>query len=147
MKPLVTRHRAHGTKRWGVARVRRRQSKKRQLMSVETLNENISGVMHNLKSALMALDGYLDLLGKDGSDEIYEQAKRSTTTAETIIGKVKFELELGEEDSIYRVPAKIMGRLDVFITDVGIGGTLIVVQYIHNSINSLHIVDRWQKSL
>ena len=124
-------------------------------MTVEKLSENISGVMHNLKSALMAVNGYLDLLGKDGSDEIYEQAKRSTGVVETIIadlafalrayrnteperlllnaclrgavellrsnrtfnGKVKFELELGEQDGIYDVPANVMERLDAFITD------------------------------
>ena len=134
--------------------MKRRRFKERR-MSVEKLSENISGVMHNLKSALMAVNGYLDLLGKDGNGEIYEQAKRSTATVETIIanlvfamrayrntepvelslnacvhsavellrsnrtfnGKVKFELELGEEDGIFGVPANVMGRLDGFITD------------------------------
>ena len=134
--------------------MRRLQSKK-QLMTVEKLSENISGVMHNLKSALMAVNGYLDLLGKDGNEEIYAQAKRSTGVVETIIanlafavrayrsaeperlllnacvrsavellrsnhtfnGKVKFELELGEQDAIYDVPANVMARLDAFITE------------------------------
>ena len=35
----------------------------------------------------------------------------------TFNGKVKFELELGEEDGIYDVPANVMERLDAFITD------------------------------
>ena len=74
-----------------MAKKKRRQSKK-QLMSIEKLSENISGVMHNLKSALMAVNGYLDLLGKDGDSEIYAQAKRSTGVVETIIANLAFAL-------------------------------------------------------
>ena len=32
-------------------------------------------------------------------------------------GKVKFELELGEDDEIYGVPAEVMDRLDEFISE------------------------------
>ena len=132
--------------------------RKRQLnkaMTVEKLSENVGGVMHNLKSAFMAVNGYIDLLASDHTDKIYGQAKQSVGVMETIInnlvfamrayrntepaelslnscvrstiellrtnrtfsGKVKFELELGEDDGIYDVPAKIMGRLYEFITD------------------------------
>ena len=69
--------------------MRRRQSKE-QLITVEKLSENITGVTHNLKSALMAVNGYLDLLGKDGDGEIYAQAKRSTGVVETIIANLVF---------------------------------------------------------
>ena len=144
----------YAPKRWGVTGVRKRQSTK-QAMTVEKLSENVGGVMHNLKSALMAVNGYIDLLASDHTDKIYQQAKHSVGVMETIInnlvfamrayrntepaelslnacvrstvellrtnrtfcGKVKFELELGEDDGIYDVPAKVMGRLDAFITD------------------------------
>ena len=124
-------------------------------MTVEKLSENVGGVMHNLKSAFMAVNGYIDLLAPDHTDKIYGQAKQSVGVMETIInnlvfamrayrntepaqlslnacvrstvellrtnrtfsGKVKFELELGEDDGIYDVPAKVMGRLDTFIID------------------------------
>ena len=124
-------------------------------MTVDKLSENVGGVMHNLKSAFMAVNGYIDLLASDHTDKIYQQAKQSVGVMETIInnlvfamrayrntepaelslnacvrstvellrtnrtfsGKVKFELELGEDDGIYDVPAKVMGRLDESITD------------------------------
>ena len=133
--------------------MKRRQSNK--AMTVEKLSENVGGVMHNLKSAFMAVNGYIDLLASDHTDKIYGQAKQSVGVMETIInnlvfamrayrntelaelslnacvrstvellrtnrtfgGKVKFELELSEDDGIYDVPAKVMGRLDEFITD------------------------------
>ena len=133
--------------------MRKRQSNK--AMTVEKLSENVGGVMHNLKSAFMAVNGYIDLLASDHTDKIYGQAKQSVGVMETIInnlvfamrayrntepaelslnacvrstvellrtnrtfsGKVKFELMLGEDDGIYGVPAKVMGRLDEFITN------------------------------
>ncbi len=133
--------------------MRKRQSNK--AMTVEKLSENVGGVMHNLKSAFMAVNGYIDLLASDQSDKIYQQAKQSVGVMETIInnlvfalrayrntepaelslnacvrstvellrtnrtfsGKVKFGLELDEDDGIYDVPAKVMAQLDAFITD------------------------------
>ena len=124
-------------------------------MTVEKLAENVSGVMHNLKSAFMAVNGYIDLLGENRADKLHEQAKQSTGAVEAIInnlvfamrayrntepvelslnecvrsavellrsnrmfnGKVKFELELGEDDEIYDVPAEVMAKLDAFITE------------------------------
>jgi hypothetical protein len=122
---------------------------------INHLTENILGVMHNLKSALMAVNGYIDLLAPKKSGEIYEHAKHSTGVVETIIGnlvfamravrntepgefslnqcvrsavelirsnptfrsKVKFAFEFAEDDGIYAVPAEVMSRLDVFISE------------------------------
>ncbi len=133
--------------------MKRRQSSK--ALTVEKLSENVGGVMHNLKSAFMAVNGYIDLLASDHTDKIYGQAKQSVGVMEIIInnlvfamrayrnaepaelslnvcvrstvellrtnrtfsGKVKFELKLGEDDGIYDVPAKVMGRLDKFFTE------------------------------
>ena len=124
-------------------------------MTVEKLAENVSGVMHNLKSAFMAVNGYIDLLGENRADKLHDQAKRSTGAIEIIInnlafamrtyrntepaelslnacvqsvvellrsnrmfnGKVKFELEFGEDDGIYAIPSEVMGRLDAFISE------------------------------
>jgi hypothetical protein len=61
-------------------------------MTVERLSEDVGGVVHNLKSALMAVNGYIDLLGSGQPGEIYEQAKRSTGVMETILGNLVFAL-------------------------------------------------------
>ena len=42
-----------------------------ETMTVERLSENVSGVVHNVKSLLMAVNGYVDLLGVEGRSEIY----------------------------------------------------------------------------
>ena len=59
---------------------------------VDQLTENILGVVHNMKSSLMAANGYIDLLSPQKSGEIYEQAKHSTGVLETIIENLSFAL-------------------------------------------------------
>jgi hypothetical protein len=59
---------------------------------VDQLTENILGVVHNMKSALMAVNGYIDLLSPEKSGEIYEQAKHSTGALETVIENLVFAL-------------------------------------------------------
>ncbi len=71
--------------------MRKRQSTK-QAMTVEKLSENVGGVMHNLKSALMAVNGYIDLLASDHTDKIYGQAKQSVGVMETIINNLVFAM-------------------------------------------------------
>ena len=121
---------------------------------IDQLTDNILGVVHNMKSALMAVNGYIDLLSPEKSGEIYEQAKHSTGALQKIIenlafalracrntepadislnqcvksavehirsnptfrGKVKFTLELTENDTIHTVPANVMTRLESFIS-------------------------------
>ena len=61
-------------------------------MTVEKLSENVGGVMHNLKSAFMAVNGYIDLLAPDHTDKIYQQAKRSVGVMETIINNLVFAM-------------------------------------------------------
>ena len=58
----------------------------------DQLTENILGVVHNMKSALMAVNGYIDLLSPDKTGEIYEQAKHSTSALETVIENLVFAL-------------------------------------------------------
>ena len=70
--------------------MRGRQSNK--AMTVVKLSENVAGVMHNLKSAFMAVSGYIDLLAPDRSDKIYEQAKQSSGVMETIIDNLVFAM-------------------------------------------------------
>ena len=107
-----------------------------------------------MKSALMAVNGYIDLLAPEKTGEIYEHAKHSTGALEAVIenlvsamraarntepielslnqcvrsevelirsnptfrGKVKFTLELTENDIIHVVPADVMTRLESFIS-------------------------------
>jgi hypothetical protein len=57
---------------------------------IDQLTENILGIMHNMKSALMAVNGYIDLLAPDKIGEIYEQAKHSTGALETVIENLVF---------------------------------------------------------
>jgi hypothetical protein len=123
-------------------------------MGLDQLTENILGVVHNMKSALMAVNGYIELLAPEKTGEIYEHAKHSTGTLETAIenlvfalrayrnteaisislnqclksaielirsnptfrGKVKFTLELTENDIIHAVPVDVMTRLASFIS-------------------------------
>ena len=59
---------------------------------IDQLTENILGVVHNIKSALMAVNGYIDLLSPEKSGEIYEHAKHSTCGLETIIENLVFAL-------------------------------------------------------
>ena len=54
-------------------------------MDIDQLTENILGVVHNMKSALMAVNGYIDLLAPEKTGEIYEHAKHSTSALETVI--------------------------------------------------------------
>jgi hypothetical protein len=61
-------------------------------MDLDRLTENILGVMHNVKSALMAVNGYIDLLAPEKSGEIFEQAKHSTVAMETIIDDLVFAM-------------------------------------------------------
>ena len=123
-------------------------------MDVDQFIENIFGVIHSMKSSLMAVNGYIDLLAPDKTGEIYENAKNSTEKLETVISnlvfalrayrntepteislnqcvisavelirsnktfrsKVKFSLELVENDTIHAVPAKVMSRLVEYIS-------------------------------
>ena len=62
-------------------------------MTVERLSENVLGVMHNMKSALMAVNGYIDLLEPDRSGEIYEHAKRSVCDMENVINNLSFAMK------------------------------------------------------
>ena len=59
---------------------------------VDQLTENILGVVHNMKSALMAVNGYIDLLSPEKAGEIYDHAKHSTRTLETVIENLVFAL-------------------------------------------------------
>ena len=61
-------------------------------MSGEQTSENVLGVMHNLKSALMAVNGYIDLLAPEKSGELYEGAKRSVGDMETVINNLVFAM-------------------------------------------------------
>lgn len=61
-------------------------------MTVEKLAENVSGVMHNLKSAFMAVNGYIDLLAENRTDKLHEQAKQSTGAIEIIINNLAFAM-------------------------------------------------------
>ena len=61
-------------------------------MTVERLSENVLGVMHNMKSALMAVNGYIDLLIPDRSGEVYDGAKRSVVDMESVINNLVFAL-------------------------------------------------------
>ena len=61
-------------------------------MTVERLSENISGVVHNVKSLLMAVNGYVDLLGAEERSEVYEHAKLSTEAVETILVNLAYAL-------------------------------------------------------
>jgi hypothetical protein len=60
------------------------------------LAENVLGVMHNLKSSLMAVNGFLDLLAAQACGgepcEAAEQAKVSVRAVETILGDLAFGL-------------------------------------------------------
>ena len=60
--------------------------------SIEQLTGDILGVLHNVKSALMAVNGFIDLLAQEKDDEIYELAKDSTVTMETIIDNLVFAM-------------------------------------------------------
>ena len=59
---------------------------------LDQLTENILGVVHNMKSALMAVNGYIDLLSPEKSGGIYEHAKHSTGALETIVENLVFAL-------------------------------------------------------
>ena len=65
----------------------------KKALSLERLAENVGGVAHNLKSTLMAVNGFLDLLGAENHSEIHEQAKRSTEAMETILSNLVFVLQ------------------------------------------------------
>jgi hypothetical protein len=58
----------------------------------DQLTENVLGVVHNVKSALMAVNGYIELLAPEKSGEIYEQAKHSTRALEKVIENLAFAL-------------------------------------------------------
>ena len=45
--------------------------------NVDLLTENILGAIHNTKSTIMAVNGYIDLLAPDKTGELYENAKHS----------------------------------------------------------------------
>jgi hypothetical protein len=68
------------------------ESHTEETMTVERLADGINGVAHNLKSTLMAVNGYIDLLGTGQPGEVYEQAKRSTGAMETILGNLVFAM-------------------------------------------------------
>ena len=108
-----------------------------------------------MKSALMAVNGYIDLLAPEKTGEIYEHAKHSTGALEAVIenlvsamraarntepielslnqcvrsevelirsnptfqGKVKIAFELAGDDKIFAVPAKVVIRLDSFLSE------------------------------
>jgi hypothetical protein len=63
-----------------------------EAMTVERLLEDVSGVAHNLKSAVMAVNGYIDLQAPKHSGEVYELARRSTGAMKTILGNLVFAL-------------------------------------------------------
>jgi hypothetical protein len=54
--------------------------------------EDILGVAHNMKSALMAVNGFIDLLAPEKSGELYEQVRHPTGALETIIENLVFAL-------------------------------------------------------
>ena len=60
--------------------------------AIDQLTENILGVVHNMKSALMAVNGYIDLLAPEKTGEMYEHAKHSTSALETIVENLVFAL-------------------------------------------------------
>ena len=61
-------------------------------ISIEQLIGNILGVMHNVKSSLMAVNGYVDILASEKSGEIYENAKQATVVVETLIDNLVFAI-------------------------------------------------------
>ena len=61
-------------------------------MTFDRLSENINGAVHNVKSLLMAVNGYVDLLGAEEQSEVYEHAKESTEAVETILGNLAYAL-------------------------------------------------------
>ena len=71
---------------------KRVESRTEAAMTVERLAENVSGVVHNLKSTLMAVDGYIDLLASKKRGEIYKHAKQSTEALEAILGNLVYAL-------------------------------------------------------
>ena len=127
----------------------------KESMDIDQLIENIFGVIHSMKSSLMAVNGYIDLLAPEKTGEIYENAKNSTEKLETVINnlvfalrayrntepadislnqyvksavelirsnktfrsKVKFSLELTENDMIHAVPAEVLDRLVACISE------------------------------
>ncbi len=58
----------------------------------ERLAENVAGVVHNLKSTLMAVNGYIDLLAPERDGEVYEHAKQATEAMEEILCNLVFGL-------------------------------------------------------
>ena len=64
----------------------------------DQLTGNILGVAHNMKSALRAVNGYIDLLAPEKSGEICEQAKHSTVALETVIENLAFALRAYRND-------------------------------------------------
>ena len=58
----------------------------------DQLTENTLGVVHNMKSALMAVNGYIDLLSSEKAGEFYKHAKHSTVALETVIENLVFAL-------------------------------------------------------
>jgi len=61
-------------------------------MTGKQLSGNVLGVVHNLKSSLMAVNGYIDLLTPEKSGEVYEHAKRSVGDMESVINDLVFAM-------------------------------------------------------
>ena len=93
-------------------------------MTVEKLSENVGGVMHNLKSAFMAVNGYIDLLAPDQSDKIYQQAKQSVGVMETIINNLVFAMRAyrNAEPAELSLNACVLSTVELLRTNRTFGG-------------------------